>query len=310
MLQGSPIIRFALEVLQHALESYCSKNERDKKISVLHLAQSIELSVKAALVENNISIYEKDGHRTLNPHIAIGSLAKVWGIEKIPNQARVELLIDERNAIQHRYGSIDDITLDYHMQTAFNILSNILKSEFDTELEDWIRDNIDKKIWKKIRFITGKDDDTKNPSEAAIDNRSPVIDFIDGFSTYEKQLRSIFEKISGFDRFSGSTLDVVIKALSNSPNPPNSLIKSIPSAYKLRNQIVHDQDEHNNIDFEAVKQSLSILDNILIEINKTPEKTIKYSIDASLSGIRGTKIPNSESPAKEETEATAETEAG
>lgn len=59
MAQGSPILRFALEVLQHALESYCSNEFRDRKISVLNLAQSLELAIKAALVENNISIFEK-----------------------------------------------------------------------------------------------------------------------------------------------------------------------------------------------------------------------------------------------------------
>ena len=105
----------------------------------------MELAVKAALVEKNVSIYEKN-NRTLNTHDALQQLAKVWGIERIDGQSRLELLLDERNAIQHRYGAVDDITLDYHMQTAFDILKEILTREFDTDLGDWIRDKLDPRL--------------------------------------------------------------------------------------------------------------------------------------------------------------------
>ncbi len=83
MLQRSPMIRFALEVLQHAMESYCNDRPRTRKLAVLHLAQAVELTIKAALVEKNVSIYEKDNARTLNPHKALDALARCWGLDRL-----------------------------------------------------------------------------------------------------------------------------------------------------------------------------------------------------------------------------------
>src|SRR4051794_18023016 len=117
MAQRSPILRFALEVLHHGLENYASESARHRKMAVLNLAQAVELAVKAALVENNVPIYEKGG-RTLVVHDGLTALAKLWSVDRIDFHARIELLVDERNAIQHRYGVVDDVTLDYHMETA------------------------------------------------------------------------------------------------------------------------------------------------------------------------------------------------
>jgi hypothetical protein len=45
-------------------------------MAVLNLAQSVELHIKAALVEKNVSIYEKAG-RTVNTYDALSCLAKL-----------------------------------------------------------------------------------------------------------------------------------------------------------------------------------------------------------------------------------------
>ena len=287
MLQRSPIIRFALEVLQHAMESYCNDLPRTRKLAVLHLAQAVELTVKAALVEKNISIYEKDNARTLNPHKALEALAKCWDIERIDGQSRIELLIDERNAIQHRYGSVDDVTLDYHMQTAFDSLELILKREFDTELAAWVRDNVERGIWDRVRFIAGEEDTEQVPS-SALAGASPVLQFVDGFSRYERGLRTRFSNRLGEDRFFGSTLDVVLKALSSCPKPDNKLIKQIPEAYRLRNRVVHGDSEASEAD---VKQALATLDQALSAIEKVSDELLKRALDASLAGKKGTMLP-------------------
>ena len=139
MAQTSPILRFALEILHHALENYSTESPRHRKVAVLNLAQAVVLAVKAALVENNVRIYETNG-RTINTHDALASLAKLWQVERIDGHARGELLVDERNSIQHRYGNVDDVSLDYHMETAFDVLRRILEREFDTGLDAWVRD--------------------------------------------------------------------------------------------------------------------------------------------------------------------------
>ena len=102
MLQRSPILRFALEVFERALESTVSERPRDRKLAVINLAQCVELAIKAALVERNETIYGKDS-KTINAHESLRQLAVVWGVPRVSMHSRLEVLIDERNAIQHRY---------------------------------------------------------------------------------------------------------------------------------------------------------------------------------------------------------------
>ena len=287
MLQRSPILRFALEVLQHALECYCRENSRDKKMATLHLALSIELSVKAALVEKNVSIYEKSGNRTINPHEALTQLAKAWSMERIEKHSQIELLIDERNAIQHRYASVDDITLDYHMQTTFDVLSNILKIEFDTELEDWIKDNVDQKVWEKVRFVTGEDSSDQTPSDAIIEDRSPALDFVDGFSRYERQFRVRLAELTGRSHFNGSTLDVMLKLLANWKGGETSVIKALPTAYRIRNKVVHGEVIPSS---EEVKAALGALDRALAALSEAPDELVLKVVRASEAGVRGTTL--------------------
>ena len=119
---------------------------------MLNLAQAVELVVKAALVENNVSIFEK-GSGTLTVNDALDRLAALWSVDRIGFHARVELLVDERNAIQHRYGNVDDVGLDYHLETAFGVLKEILEKEFDLVLNGWVLDTVEESVWRKIRFV-------------------------------------------------------------------------------------------------------------------------------------------------------------
>jgi uncharacterized protein YutE (UPF0331/DUF86 family) len=255
----------------------------------------VELAVKAALVEKNVSIYEKN-NRTLNTHDALQQLAKVWGIERIDGQSRLELLLDERNAIQHRYGAVDDITLDYHMQTAFDILKEILTREFDTDLGDWIRDNLDKQVWARVRFVAEEDEAEQVPSDAIIEKRSATLDLVDGFSRYERNVRQIFSEVSGKSEFIGSTLDVVLKTLSNAHSSASlkKLIKDVPSAYKLRNRVIHGAADAEASD---VKRALEILDKVVESLRSVPPDLLKKSLRANQVGLRGTRLPEELPPA-------------
>ena len=241
--QSSPIMRFALEVFEHALESYVGKQPRHRKFAVLGLAQAVELAIKATLVEKNVSIYEKDGNRTLNPHGAMLSLAKLWGVERMPMQARIELLIDERNAIQHRYGSVDDVTMDYHMQTAFSALADILQREFDADLQGWVRSNVEESVWRRVRFVDQEAPEAKLPSDAIVDERSATLDFIDGFTRFEGAIRKAVAEVDDSAPALRSSLDLVMKFLANVQPVKQELIDAMPGVYRVRNQVIHGDRE-------------------------------------------------------------------
>lgn len=289
MAQTSPILRFALEVLHHALENYVTDTPRHRKLAVLHLAQAVELTIKAALVERNVPIYEKNG-RTLNSHDALRCLADLWEVERIDHHARVELLIDERNAIQHRYGNVDNVSLDYHMETTFDAVAEILNREFDTDLSSWIRDTVEEAVWSKVRFVaTPMEPTEEEPSAAIRPERSPVLDFVDGFARFERQVRALLAAfLNEGQRFTGSTLDFSIKALSNADEPNPELITSLPDVYKLRNRSVHGDSEPTG---EEVDTALRVLDATLAALKALPEDVQERATRASMRGLRGTHLP-------------------
>lgn len=305
MAQTSPILRFALEIFHHALENYASDTPRHRKVAVLNLAQAVELALKAALVEKNIPIYEK-GARTITTQDGLAELAKLWGVGRIDYHARVELLVDERNAIQHRYGNVDDVSLDYHMETAFGVLRQILEREFDTDLDSWIRDTVDPSIWKKSRFVEQQESIgseqpqpiQEQPSAASQPERSPTLDFIDGFARFERGVRGYLTPLmEEGQRFTGSTLDFAIKALSNAPQKNPELIQDLPQVYKLRNQTIHGDRVPADSD---VSQALTILDDALHALSQLPEEVIERAFRASIRGVRGTRLPTRIEEAQEE----------
>ena len=266
-------------------------------MAVLNLAQSVELAIKAALVENNVPIYEK-GNRTIVVHDALAALAKLWNVDRIAFHARVELLVDERNAIQHRYGTVDDVTLDYHMETAFSVLRAILVEEFDTGLDAWIRDNVTADIWQKVRFVEPPQPAAQDPSAAIVSERSATLDFIDGFTRYERGVREALKPflLEG-QRFSGSSLDLMIKALSNTSGAHQQLIRSLPDVYRLRNRVIHGDELASA---EDVAGALQLLDEALAALSQVESQVLERALRASERGLRGTRLPTRAEEAQEE----------
>ena len=260
-----------------------------RKIAILNLAQGVELAVKAALVENNVSIYEKGGSRTISAHDALVCLAKLWQLDRLAGHARIELLIDERNAIQHRYGSIDEVTLDYHMQTTFDALASILREEFDTDLNAWVKDTLPPEIWRQIRFVASDEPKAETPTAAIVSDRSPTVDFIDGFARFERGVREMLAPfLNEGESFTGSTLDIVIKALSNAPTPSHSLIRRVPDVYRLRNRAVHGADVPTA---EQVGEALSTLDDVIAVLSsEVSSEVLNMALRATQRGHRGTRL--------------------
>lgn len=287
MLQRSPILRFALEVFDHSLANATSTNPRDWKMAVMSLAQSVELAVKAALVEQNVPIYDKKAGMTITIRDALGKLAELWDQDRVDMHSRLELLVDERNAIQHKYGAIDEVTLDYHMETVFAVLRELLQREFDIELDDWIRGEVDQTIWKKVRFVPPLEPVSDAPSASASPDRSATLDLIAGFVSYEQSVRKAVESAGADPTRLGSTLDFVLKALANAPEPDRELVGAIPAVYRLRNRVVHGFGTAANDD---VSKGLAVLDRALAALNALPRSTVAEASEASSLGVRGTRI--------------------
>ncbi len=106
------------------------------KFAILHVDQSIELFMKECIRSRGKSIYK-------NPKETIG----IWGayeiLEKelkvsIPEKPDLELLHEERNAIQHKYLNPSDEDAGFHIQNGVRFINRFLKDELSENLYDHI----------------------------------------------------------------------------------------------------------------------------------------------------------------------------
>ena len=103
----SPLFQSAMELMGHSISHYNGKKELDRKLVILHLANAVELILKDLVLDAGVSIY-KNPKETITIQGCISEL-KNKNID-IPFMNKIELLIDERNALQHRFGSPNELT--------------------------------------------------------------------------------------------------------------------------------------------------------------------------------------------------------
>ena len=128
MSEKSPLFISALELIAHSVELLLSENSRKNKFAVLHLANSIELILKDLLVDHGTSIYQDKGKMTLNVWAAFSALEE-FAIT-FPERPKLEMLIDDRNAIQHWFGYPDKETVLYYMNTVVATMNRLMKEVY------------------------------------------------------------------------------------------------------------------------------------------------------------------------------------
>ncbi|TWG78956.1 hypothetical protein L602_000800000250 [Cupriavidus gilardii J11] len=108
----SPLFQSSMELFGHAITHFNGTSELDRKLVILHLSNSVELLLKDMLLDSGESIY-KNPKETITIHGCI----ELLGTKKIavPYLNKLELLIDERNALQHRFGSPNELTAIFYM---------------------------------------------------------------------------------------------------------------------------------------------------------------------------------------------------
>lgn len=128
MSEKSPLFISALELIAHSVELLLSENNRKNKFAVLHLANAIELILKDLLVDHGTSIYQDKGKTTLNVWSAFSAL-EAHEIA-FPERPKLEMLIDDRNAIQHRFGYPDKETVLYYLNTVVATVDRLMNEVY------------------------------------------------------------------------------------------------------------------------------------------------------------------------------------
>jgi len=134
----SPLFVSSIELLAHATELFVGKNERKYKFVILHLANAVELILKDKLLTEGKSIYS-----TKNQNLTIG----IWdsfknlsdlGIQ-IPEKPVIELLVDDRNTLQHRFGFPNEEAVFFYLSSSKDFFKRFLKDEYNTSLSEELK---------------------------------------------------------------------------------------------------------------------------------------------------------------------------
>jgi len=286
MGDGSPLFHSALDLLAHASEHYVGTEERDRKLVILHLANSIELLLKDRLLDLGISIYESQKQTK--------TITRVFAdLEKqnvlVPQKHIIELLIDERNNIQHRFGSPNSLMVKYYFDNSLKFFEEFMNSAFGLELREYLSNLVDMHI---MQFIYPESESSKDVLLQArlVARVHPSSSIVTAWMEIEKkvdELRVVLEKaekktdvwinypVSSFFR-------KLLMEFPLSTRDTERLRHELVSLSVMRNQVVHADKEATSIDaqgyIERVEHLLPEIDrfkNVILNEIKSQEKTVR-----------------------------------
>lgn len=130
----SPLLKFALESFEHALEQYMLGTDKSRKFSMLHCDQAIELILKDKLRALGVPIFKGNG-RTIDYYDALNELTNHKGV-KIPERADLELMHDLRNVIQHKGATVSKEEAEFYIKKGYDFIRRFLKEELGVALKD------------------------------------------------------------------------------------------------------------------------------------------------------------------------------
>jgi uncharacterized protein YutE (UPF0331/DUF86 family) len=189
MSDKSPLFVSAMELIAHATELYTLEKPRKYKFVILHLANSIELILKDRLVDKGVSIYLPKMTQTLGIWEALDQLDKA-GI-RVPERPVIELLIDDRNTLQHRFGFPDAQTVYFYLEQVVTFFKRFLKEEYSLDLAEVLKVHLSKADLE----ILGLAED-KAGEESALDKLfalSPVSAVLQAFNLIEARFLQLLE---------------------------------------------------------------------------------------------------------------------
>jgi len=138
-----------MELIGHSIKHYNGTEELDRKLVILHLANAIELIFKDIVLNLGESIY-KNPKETVTVYACFEMLKSKQ--MDIPLRNHIELLIDERNAIQHRFGSPNELTCIYYMTIAEDFFRQILDKHYQKDFDEVMSQFAARDDWAVFRM--------------------------------------------------------------------------------------------------------------------------------------------------------------
>ena len=238
----SPLFQSAMELLGHSVLHFNGSKELDRKLVILHLANAIELILKDLVLDSGDSIY-KGPKETISIHGCIKSLQEK-SID-IPYLNKVELLIDERNALQHRFGSPNELTAIFYMNIAQDFFRDILKCHYDQEYEEVITQFVEEKELHAFK-MREPNDDAELENLKKLSNVHPLGALLSAMTYFEKKIVDFSSSIGLEDDFRRRPYWAMLSHRSLEQfgvDIPDNLRKEMDETRRLRNVVAHGRKE-------------------------------------------------------------------
>lgn len=151
MSDKSPLFVSSLELIAHSIELFAQKNPKKYKFILLHLANAIELVLKDLLIDQGMSIYKPGTNKTIDIWECIGKL-KNQGVD-LPELPIIELLIDDRNTIQHRFGYPPAEAITYYIEQVTSFFQRFLDQHYGIQLAETLEPHLSAEHLKLLGLI-------------------------------------------------------------------------------------------------------------------------------------------------------------
>jgi len=263
----SPLFQSAMELLGHSITHYNGKKELDRKLLILHLANAVELILKDLVLDSGESIY-KGPKET----ITIQGCIKVLQDKSInlPLLNKIELLVDERNALQHRFGSPNELTSIFYMNIAESFFREVLKKYYGQEYDEIIVQFSDESDLLEYK-LNDPSNDQELDKLKDLAKIHPLGALLSAWTYFEKEIE-VFAEETGikFIQRRPATIDLVNGRWERfGVVVPDGLSDRLNEARRLRNMAAHGRLEPTTEDVISSVDTIEALDKYLLGLDKS-----------------------------------------
>ena len=276
----SPLFQSSMELLGHSFSHFNSTKELDRKLVILHLANAVELILKDLVLDFGESIY-KGPKETITIHGCIKILQEKGF--NIPFLNKIELLIDERNALQHRFGSPNKLTTIFYMNIAQDFFKEVLNNHYSQNYDEVIPQFTDKKELATF-MLREPADDTELENLKKLSNVHSLGALLSAMTYLEKKTVEFGKKI-------GLEKELRRRPPWHMASPrflerfnlkvPTELGRKLDETRRLRNLAAHGRSEPSKADVAKAIDAIEEFEQFLSKVNieEIKEKVDEYLLE-------------------------------
>lgn len=257
----SPLFQSSMELFGHSITHFNGTSELDRKLVILHLSNAVELLLKDMVLDGGESIY-KNPKETITINGCIETLRSKS--LTIPYLNKLELLIDERNALQHRFGSPNELTTIFYMNLAKDFFREVLKLHYGQDLDEVLPQFAEE---KDLAALTMREpaDESELENLKKLGKVHPLGALLSAIAYLERTILKFGESVGITNRFSPS-MPISGRYLEiNGIELPEDLKERLDNTRRLRNMAAHGRAEPTRDD---VATAISTIEELEVFLSK------------------------------------------